>query len=226
MALLNAHKLDVTIRHSDGKYAEWVLEAPPGSSAFRVEPGDVTIRGLRIAGEGLSPPVATSVDRGSWAAISGYRGGERVVAVNGRKVPSIEQLRAALEEYAREPWIEIRTADAPAVSWPVERPLPESLPVHPTQLYDSINALVLCLLLLAWYPFRRRDGELFALMMSVYPVARFLLERIRTDEPKTFFAGMTIGQLVSLGILSVAAAMWLYLSRRPRGTAFFNPPQA
>jgi phosphatidylglycerol:prolipoprotein diacylglycerol transferase len=223
VALLNAHKLDVTIRRSDGKFVEWVLDAPPGSGAFRVEPDEVTIRGLRVGGDAQSPPMTTGADHGSWAAVSGYGGGERIVAINGRQVPSIGQLRAALEEYAREPWIEIATADAAAVSWPVERPLPSSLRVHPTQLYDSINALVLCLLLLAWDPFRRRDGELFAIMMSVYPIARFLLERIRTDEPKMFFAGMTIGQVTSLGILTFAVGMWLYLLRRPRGTAFFDP---
>ena len=49
-----------------------------------------------------------------------------------------------------------------------------SLPVHPTQIYSTIDALLLCLLLLAYDPFRRRDGELFALMMSIYPVTRFL----------------------------------------------------
>ena len=34
-----------------------------------------------------------------------------------------------------------------------------SLPVHPTQIYSAIDALVLFLLLTAYYPLRRRDGE-------------------------------------------------------------------
>lgn len=216
MALLNGHKLDLTTRRGDGRFVEWVLDAPPGGDTFRLRPGEVTVRGLQIAGEGQSPPLATGVARGSWAAVSGYRGGERIVAINGRRVHTCDELRAAVEEYGSRPWIEIETADAPAVSWPIERPLPASLPVHPTQLYDSINALVLCLLLLAWDPFRRRDGELFAVMLTVYPIARFLLERIRTDEAKAYFAGMTISQMVSLGLLICAAALWVYVLRRPR----------
>ena len=57
-----------------------------------------------------------------------------------------------------------------------------SLPVYPTQIYSSLDALLLTLLLLAYDPFRRRDGELFALMLSVYAMTRFLIEILRTDE--------------------------------------------
>ena len=49
-------------------------------------------------------------------------------------------------------------------------PRPAATPVHPTQIYSSIDALLICLLLLAYDPFRRRDGELSALMLTVYPI--------------------------------------------------------
>lgn len=100
-------------------------------------------------------------------------------------------------------------------------PIPQrSLPVHPTQVYSSINALLLCLLLLAYDPFRRRDGELSALLISIYPIARFLLEEIRTDEPDFWITGMSISQNVSLGLLICAAGLWFYILRQPRGKAF------
>ena len=55
-------------------------------------------------------------------------------------------------------------------------PPARSHPVHPTQLYSTIGALLICLLLLAYDPFRRRDGELWALMLTVYAITRLLEE--------------------------------------------------
>ena len=97
------------------------------------------------------------------------------------------------------------------------RDLPQgAMPLHPTQIYSSINALLLCLLLWSFYPFRRREGEVFALMLSVYPVSRFLLEQIRSDESGQWGTSLTISQWVSLGILILAVALWIYVSRQPR----------
>ena len=70
-----------------------------------------------------------------------------------------------------------REVRLPAITLPQR-----SLPVHPTQLYSSINAFLLCFFLLAFEPFKRHDGMVFALMLTIYPMARFLLEIIRTDE--------------------------------------------
>lgn len=86
-----------------------------------------------------------------------------------------------------------------------------SLPVHPTQLYSALDAALICLLLLAFAPFRRREGEVFALMISVYPVTRYLIEILRNDVPKEFLARMTISQNISLALLACAAALWAYL---------------
>jgi phosphatidylglycerol---prolipoprotein diacylglyceryl transferase len=96
------------------------------------------------------------------------------------------------------------------------------LPTQPTQLYSAIDAVLLCLLLLAFDPFRRRDGEVLALMLTVHPISRFLLESIRTDEPKKYPLPFTtehvsISQLVSLIILVAALGLWAYIFlRKPR----------
>jgi phosphatidylglycerol:prolipoprotein diacylglycerol transferase len=94
----------------------------------------------------------------------------------------------------------------------------ESRPVHPTQIYSSINAFLLCFFLWVLYPFRRHDGDVFAVMLLVYPIARFLLELIRSDEPAQFGTALTISQLVSVAIFTTGAAMLLYLSRQPPGS--------
>jgi phosphatidylglycerol:prolipoprotein diacylglycerol transferase len=69
-----------------------------------------------------------------------------------------------------------------------------------------------------FYPFRRHDGDVFAVMLLVYPIARFLLELIRSDEPAQFGTALTISQLVSVAIFLSGAAMLLYLSRQPQGS--------
>ena len=96
---------------------------------------------------------------------------------------------------ASRPWLSIRVAgQATPVLVMVDRPLPRSLPVHPTQLYSTIDALILCFLLLAFDPFRRRDGALTALMMTIEPITRFLIEGIRTDEAAIWGTPFTISQ--------------------------------
>jgi phosphatidylglycerol:prolipoprotein diacylglycerol transferase len=89
-----------------------------------------------------------------------------------------------------------------------------SLPVHPTQLYAAIDGLVLFFLLSAYYPLRRRDGEVMALLMVTYPVTRFLVEYLRSDEG-VFFAGLTVSQNVSILVLLGGLAFWQYLLRQP-----------
>jgi phosphatidylglycerol:prolipoprotein diacylglycerol transferase len=87
-----------------------------------------------------------------------------------------------------------------------------SLPVHPTQLYSAFDGLVLLVLLSAYYPLRRRDGGVMALLMVTYPITRFLIERLRNDEG-VFFAGMTISQNVSLLLLACGLVFWFALAR-------------
>ncbi len=80
--------------------------------------------------------------------------------------------------------------------------------------------MIICLLLLAYAPFCRRDGELFAVLTSIYPVSRFLIEILRSDEAAIRGTGMSISQNVSLLILVGAACLWYYLSKQPKGFAF------
>ncbi len=92
----------------------------------------------------------------------------------------------------------------------------ESLPVHPTQLYAVLNGVVILGLLTWYYPRRRRDGEVMALLMLAYPLARFVEESLRDDEG-AFFAGLTISQNISLVIFAGGLVFGTWLLRRPRG---------
>jgi phosphatidylglycerol:prolipoprotein diacylglycerol transferase len=90
-----------------------------------------------------------------------------------------------------------------------------SLPLHPTQLYAVLDGVVLLALLSIFYPRRRRDGEVMALLMVTYPVTRFLIEGLRNDEP-AFVAGLTLSQAISVVLFGGGVAFWTYLVRQPR----------
>jgi phosphatidylglycerol:prolipoprotein diacylglycerol transferase len=91
-----------------------------------------------------------------------------------------------------------------------------SLPVHPTQLYSALDGAVLFLLLTAYYPLRRRDGEVMGLLMVTYPITRFVIEYLRNDEG-AFFAGLTISQNISLLLLLGGVVYWAWLVSLPEG---------
>ena len=90
-----------------------------------------------------------------------------------------------------------------------------SLPLHPTQLYSAFDAFVLLVVLMAYYPLRRRDGEVMGVLMILYPITRFLIEYLRNDEG-IFLLGMTISQTISVGLLAGTAAYWYWLSTLPK----------
>jgi phosphatidylglycerol:prolipoprotein diacylglycerol transferase len=97
-----------------------------------------------------------------------------------------------------------------------------SLPVHPTQLYSALDALVIFLLLSAFYPLRRRDGEVMGVLMLAYPVTRFLVEFLRNDEA-AIFAGLTVSQNISVLLFAAGLAYWGWLSRLPRERSCDQP---
>jgi phosphatidylglycerol---prolipoprotein diacylglyceryl transferase len=50
--------------------------------------------------------------------------------------------------------------------------------------------------------------------MIAYPITRFLIEYLRNDEP-AFFAGLTISQAISVGLLLCALLYWAWLGTLP-----------
>lgn len=91
---------------------------------------------------------------------------------------------------------------------------PWTLQLHPTQIYESISTLLLFFLLTAYYPFRRRDGEVMVIFMVGYAVHRFLNEMLRNDTDPVAF-GMTLSQNGSILFLTVALILAWRLWRKP-----------
>ena len=138
-----------------------------------------------------------------------------VKTINGQSVKSlVEANRILFKAFRQDEDVRVETAKE------VTTVPARSLPVHPTQLYSAINAALLCWFLWAYYPFRSRDGEVTALMLTIYPIARFLIEIIRVDESAVFGTKFSISQNISIAILVLIAGFWIWLLRQPKVRAF------
>ncbi len=87
-----------------------------------------------------------------------------------------------------------------------------SHPLKPAQVLGMINAFLLAILLVAFTRLRRREGQVFALMVIMYPITRFILESIRDDNPHNLLRGiLTHNQYTSLAIVAVGLIMMAVL---------------
>lgn len=135
--------------------------------------------------------------------------GEIVRTINGVQVRSMVEVGRELSTDERQLTLGIETGRTVSLSL---KELPtHSLPIHPTQIYSSINALLIFLVAMCVYPFRSRDGQVIALTLSMYAVTRFLLEIIRNDEASFFSTGFTISQNISFFMGMVLVMLWIYI---------------
>ncbi len=88
---------------------------------------------------------------------------------------------------------------------------PLTVGLYPTQLYETISMVLLILLLLAYYPYRRHDGQLMTMLMMGYAVHRFLNESFRIEP--SYSGGLTLSQWGSVIVFGAAVIMEVYLWR-------------
>lgn len=208
----------------------WAVRFPIGSPPYleQMEEHKLYLHGLELGRyERGAPPIVTAVEPGSPAEHAGLARGQRIVRiVDSRKdvdvktptthdaVQALTSIDGAGERF------EVYTDDGAGPKVVTLEGREMSLPIHPAQLYSAADALLLCLFLLAYYPYRRRDGEVFALLATIHPIARFLQEIVRIDEKAVFNTGLSISQNISLVMLAGAVALWIYLLRQPRRTVW------
>jgi phosphatidylglycerol:prolipoprotein diacylglycerol transferase len=179
------------------------------------------MHGFRLDPDKSNAAVVQRVDAGSAADNAGLKDGDVVDAINGNRIASIGDAKGQLFElFLSQQPLHLQLRSGKVVDIAAVAPPAHSMPVHPAQLYSAIDAGLMGWLLWAYYPFRRRDGELIALLLTIHPITRFMLEIIRTDEPAVFGTGMSISQNISLGLLACGVGIWWYLSRRPRGVTW------
>jgi phosphatidylglycerol---prolipoprotein diacylglyceryl transferase len=92
--------------------------------------------------------------------------------------------------------------------------VPRTIGLHPTQLYETVSMGLCLFLLLAYYPFRRHDGEVMVLFMLCYGLHRFVNEILRNDTGKVAF-DLTLSQNGSVIVLAAGLLLALYLWRKP-----------
>ncbi len=199
----------------------WSVTFPPGSPLhFRqIERGTLYLHGLKFERPREGPAVVAEVEPGSPAELAGMKAGDRVWHINNYDVSTAGQAEHVLLRVpAIDTGLSVSVMGQPHPrNWGVAA-VQRSAAVHPTQLYSTLSGLLLCAVTLAYTPLRRRDGEVLALLVTLYPLHRFVIEIIRQDEPAVFQTGLTISQNISLVLLVVAVALWVYLLRRPTGT--------
>ncbi|MEM8946856.1 MAG: prolipoprotein diacylglyceryl transferase [Planctomycetota bacterium] len=162
-----------------------------------------------------SRPVVTVVDS-RIASNTNLSVGTVIDQINGRSVANLEQAHQTLfEAFSAGSSLTLVDDNGKQFAIPAAIVPARSRPVHPTQIYSAVNAALLSWVLWSFYPLRRRDGEVTALMLTVYPVARFLLEIIRIDEAAVFGTGLSISQNISIIIFCSAIGLWMYLRRLP-----------
>jgi phosphatidylglycerol:prolipoprotein diacylglycerol transferase len=84
-----------------------------------------------------------------------------------------------------------------------------SLPVHPTQIYSTVTALLACGALLAYFGIAS-PGQVFALMMILEGLGRFALQMLRVD-PAIASLGplpLTASGLIAAGLVAGGVVMW------------------
>jgi phosphatidylglycerol:prolipoprotein diacylglycerol transferase len=90
-----------------------------------------------------------------------------------------------------------------------------SLALKPAQALSLVSALVLTAVLLLVHPVRRREGQVFALALVLYPVIRILEEFIRSDAAAAGQLAFTHNQYTSLVLLAVGLTMLWAVGRLP-----------
>ena len=84
----------------------------------------------------------------------------------------------------------------------------------------------MCLLLCALSQIRLKDGMLMMVGFAAYAVLRFGLEIVRVDELGQFGTELSISQIVSLVVftLALAGGLWINLSGSSKGNPLEESP--
>lgn len=100
------------------------------------------------------------------------------------------------------------------VPWAFAFPATAGVHVHPTQLYDSAFAATSGVFLLWWFPRRRFDGQSIALLLILYPVARFTTEVFRGDPERGSVGPLSTSQIISFFVLATGVGLYAWARRR------------
>ncbi len=93
---------------------------------------------------------------------------------------------------------------------------PLDIPLHPSQLYESLAAFLIFFVLLWLAPRKSFQGQVTLAYVALYSAVRFVLEFWRGDAERGLFFNRTLStsQLVSIGLLIAVIVLFPLLRRR------------
>ncbi|HVL77435.1 MAG TPA: prolipoprotein diacylglyceryl transferase, partial [Noviherbaspirillum sp.] len=109
-----------------------------------------------------------------------------------------------------------RPAD-PSLPWAMVWPNVDSIPRHPSPIYQALVDGLLVFVIVWIYARKARPPlAVGAMFVGLYGAARFFTEYFRTPDYEVQFAGLTIsaGQMLSLPMIAFGILVMLYHARR------------
>lgn len=171
-----------------------------------------------LAGFALDEMTVIRVENGSPAASAGLQPGDRITAVGTVTVADEVDLARLFGDWPRGQTGVALTVERGGQALSLPPFVPRTLPLYPTQIYETISMLLLFVLLLSLYPVRAYDGQLIVVLMLGYAAHRFFNEMLRDDTP-TYFLGLTLSQEISIGIAAAGLAIAAWRRARSRAAS-------
>lgn len=101
------------------------------------------------------------------------------------------------------------------VAWGIYFPVHQAR-LHPAQLYSSAGLIAAFFILKRFQKTQHQAGQVFVLYLILASFLRFIVEFFRADHA-VLWAGLSVFQIVCLGIALSAMVFCLWVTRRPSG---------
>ena len=88
-----------------------------------------------------------------------------------------------------------------------------SLPVIPTQIYESLACLAIFFILVLGQRYKRFEGSVFWAFILMYSAFRFVIEYFRYYDPSFIVGSFTVSQLISAGLFGAGLLVFFRKSR-------------
>lgn len=102
----------------------------------------------------------------------------------------------------------------------------QSLPVHPTQIYESLIGLTLFALTMLVRRYRKFSGQSFVAFAIGYGILRYFVETLRADSQRGEIGPFSTSQFIGLVTSALAAGFLVYLWRAyqkdPQGMRYWE----
>lgn len=90
---------------------------------------------------------------------------------------------------------------------------PLDMPLHPSQIYESLATLLIFVVLIWLAPHKKFQGQVVLTYVALYSTARFGLEYFRGDAGRGFIGPLSTSQAVAIVLALAAGALFLRLRK-------------